>query len=263
MRLDGCTNRRANLRFCDHGPCAVASDHAAAPGCQRDIAGVVFSSGVAEYIHGRTTTDYNDLGRWLAASVDDRVKNEKWAWEALPVERPLQAPAVGISQYTVEVSGDTIFVGDNVPLPIRNRQVVSVDLTGIEETEVADVMALAASTAGIESVQGGIVWKLKHRTGRGFRDVDAYARALGDALVRHDDGPSVVILEEDLAMIVGRLICEELAIKADIVILDGLLADAEFLDVGRQHEDSPTVPVVFKSFVFDQLREDSRSQHIQ
>ena len=73
---------------------------------------------------GRTTTDYNDLGRWLAASVDEQVRNGKWTWETLPVERPLRATAVGISQYTVEVSGDTVFVGDDVPLPIRNRRVV-------------------------------------------------------------------------------------------------------------------------------------------
>ena len=84
-------------------------------------------------------------------------------------------------------------------------------------------MARAASTADIESVQGGVVWKLKHRTGRGYRDVAAYARALGAALVKHDHGPSVVILDEDLAMTVGRLICDELAIKTDIVILDGLV----------------------------------------
>ena len=223
-----------------------------------DIEAVVFSSGVAEYIHGRTTTDYNDLGRWLAASVDEQVRNGKWTWETLPVERPLRATAVGISQYTVEVSGDTVFVGNDVPLPIRNRRVVSVDLEGLDEHAVPAAMARAASTADIESVQGGVVWKLKHRTGRGYRDVAAYARALGAALVKHDHGPSVVILDEDLAMTVGRLICDELAIKTDIVILDGLVADAEFLDVGTPHNDSSTVPVVLKSFVFDQLREDGQ-----
>ncbi len=221
-----------------------------------DINGVVFSSGVAEYIHKRTTRDYDDLGKWLAQAVDERIKAGRWNWKSLPIENPLRATALGISQYTVEVSGDTIFVGDNLPLPIRNRKVVSVDLTGIEGSGVAEAMAEAAAGTDIESVKGGIAWKLKIRIGRRYKDVAAFAQALGGALVRHDDGPSVVILNEDVAMTVGRLISDELSIKQAIVVLDGVFADVEFLDVGRQDEDSATVPIILKSFVFKELRED-------
>lgn len=117
-------------------------------------------------------------------------------------------------------------------------------------------MAEAAATTGLESVKAGVVWKLEHRIGRRYQDVAAFARALGAGLVEHDDGPSVVILAEDLAMTVGRLISDEMGIKAAIVVLDGVVADADFLDVGRQHEDSSTVPIVLKSFVFEELREE-------
>ena len=117
-------------------------------------------------------------------------------------------------------------------------------------------MAEAVAKTDIESVKGGIVWKLRGRIGRRYAEVAAFANALGSALTRHDDGPSVVILDQDLAMTVGRLIGDELGIKQDIVILDGVFADAEFLDVGRPHEDSSTVPIVLKSFVFEALRED-------
>ena len=49
----------------------------------KNIDGVVFSSGVAEYIHKRTTRDYGDLGRWLARSVDERIETGRCA-QAVP-----------------------------------------------------------------------------------------------------------------------------------------------------------------------------------
>jgi ethanolamine utilization protein EutA len=222
-----------------------------------DIGSVIYSSGVAEYIHRRTSEDFGDLGRWLADAVHGRINAGRWSWNSLEISNPLRATATGISQYTVEVSGDTIYVGAGVELPQRNRQVIEVDLVGVELTRVHDLMREAATGAEIESVGGGIVWKLTHRVGRGFDDMAAFARTLGEALKRLDgDQASVVILGEDIAMTVGRLIGAELAIKSNVVMLDGVSAEAAFLDVGRHRDDSATVPIILKSLVFEKLRGD-------
>lgn len=217
----------------------------------KDIDAVVFSSGVAEYIHKRTDEHFDDLGMWLAEAVDRHINHGRWTWTSLPISSPLRATAVGISQYTVEVSGDTIFVGRSVDLPIRNRHVVVVDLTGVEGARFSESMATATDGTGIESIDGGVAWKIIHHSGRGYTQVAEFARALGAALVKLDAGSSVVILSEDLAMTVGRLIADELDIKEAIVILDGVAADAAFIDVGTYREDSSTVPIVLKSLSFN------------
>jgi ethanolamine utilization protein EutA len=217
------------------------------------IDGVVFSSGVAEYIHKRTDERFDDLGIWLAEAVDWHVNHGRWTWKPLPISSPLRATAVGISQYTVEVSGDTIFIGRSVDLPIRNRLVVVVDLTGVDGARFPESMARAAEGTGIDSVDGGVAWKLIHHTGRGYTQVAEFSMALGSALVELDGGSSVVLLSEDLAMTVGKLIADELDIKEAIVILDGISANAAFLDVGTFREDSSTVPIVLKSLSFNPL----------
>jgi ethanolamine utilization protein EutA len=65
------------------------------------------------------------------------------------------------------------------------------------------------------------------------------------------EGPVALILDQDIAMLVGRLIADELEITEDVVVLDGIsLQDVHFVDLGRFRPESNTVPVVLKSLVF-------------
>src|SRR5207245_1523111 len=83
---------------------------------------IVFSGGVAEYIYGCETAEFGDLGPRLAAAVlargGDRVILN-------PRER-IRATCIGASQYTVQVSGNTIFLPDAGILPVRNVPVAAV-----------------------------------------------------------------------------------------------------------------------------------------
>ena len=40
-------------------------------------AGVTFSGGVSEFIYGRETNDYGDLGKFLADAIVSRLKSKK------------------------------------------------------------------------------------------------------------------------------------------------------------------------------------------
>ena len=69
---------------------------------------LTFSGGVSEYVYGREAEDLSRLGPLLARAVEARTA--QWG---VPVEAPVEgirATVVGASQYTIQVSGSTIFV---------------------------------------------------------------------------------------------------------------------------------------------------------
>jgi ethanolamine utilization protein EutA len=74
-----------------------------------------FSGGVSEYIYGHEDKNFGDLGPMLAERIKKQV--EDWGVEIIPPVEGIRATVVGASQYTIQVSGNTIFVAPNDTLP--------------------------------------------------------------------------------------------------------------------------------------------------
>jgi ethanolamine utilization protein EutA len=82
----------------------------------------VYSGGVAEFIYHDETRMFGDLGPWLGKAV--RSNQQQWhAALGLPAEC-IRATVIGASQYTVQVSGNTIFLSDPQLLPLHNLPVI-------------------------------------------------------------------------------------------------------------------------------------------
>ncbi|HLQ05981.1 MAG TPA: ethanolamine ammonia-lyase reactivating factor EutA, partial [Verrucomicrobiae bacterium] len=63
--------------------------------------------------------------------------------------------------------------------------------------------------------------------------------------------PLVVVLDADVAGIVGQMLQDELGVRAPIVCVDQIqLSDLDFIDIGEVVPDRGVVPVVVKSLVF-------------
>src|ERR1700754_2643470 len=86
---------------------------------------VTFSGGVSEYVYGRETREFGDLGLMLAAAVRKRI--EASGAEIRETDEGIRATVVGASQYTVQVSGSTVYVEPQSVLPLRNLPVVVLD----------------------------------------------------------------------------------------------------------------------------------------
>jgi ethanolamine utilization protein EutA len=62
-----------------------------------------------------------------------------------------------------------------------------------------------------------------------------------------------VMLDGDVAMSLGRLLRDELAVAGPLLVVDGLsLRDFDYIDIGRVRHPSRTVPVTIKSLLFGQ-----------
>lgn len=218
-----------------------------------DIVSVVFSSGVGEYIYRREEREFGDLAIWIADAVRERCEGGDWPWRwHVPEASPIRATVTGIAQQTVEMSGDTIFVGSEDALPMRNREIRSLDIASLDRAEdIAQAMKDVAADESLSSAHGGVVWDVRCGSGREYAYLAELARGLGEGGLATGGVPLGLILDQDIAMLVGRLISDELEVTRDVVVLDGIsLHDIHFVDFGRLRPDSNTVPVVLKSLVF-------------
>jgi len=85
----------------------------------------------------------------------------------------------------------------------------------------------------------------------------ANLRAFADGVIgglwrRVSDGRAIyLMIDGDIALTLGTILREELAVANDLLILDGIdLRDFDFVDLGRIRHPSNTVPVTIKSLVF-------------
>jgi ethanolamine utilization protein EutA len=216
---------------------------------------VTFSGGVSEYIYGRETAGFGDLGVLLAQEIRARV--EGWG---PPIERSnegIRATVVGASQYTTQVSGSTIYVSPMEALPLRNVPVIAP--TMLLEAEVIDAAVVAAAIKGVlrrldlgegdTPVAVFVPW----RGSATFHRLDGFCKGavagLVDVLARGH--PLVLAGDGDVGGLLGIHLREEMRITNAIVSVDGLeLKDFDFIDIGTMLPSSGAVPVVIKSLIF-------------
>jgi ethanolamine utilization protein EutA len=220
-----------------------------------DISGVMFSGGVAEYVYGREQRDFADLGLLLGQALRRRVKDGVLPFPLLPAGECIRATALGASEYSVQLSGNTGWVSDpDALLPRRNLQVVR---PAYELGKQVDAGVLAQAVrrhlAVVEDPDQDVALAMSWSGPPSHDRLLPFARGLCDALAeRLERGlPVYLMLDGDVAMTLGRLLRDELGVTNDLLVVDGLsLRDFDYIDIGKVRHPSRTVPVTIKSLVF-------------
>ena len=231
----------------------------------RGVQGAMFSGGVGEYVYGREERDFGDLGRRLGHAIRDRLDAGRFPFPLLPAGECIRATALGASEYSVQLSGNTVYVSSPRDLlPRRNLQVIQ------PRVKLEDTVDPAAVTAAIrhhfeqfDLVEGDaeIALAFRWRGAPSHPRLAAFARGIVDALPRTlaSQKPLFIILDGDVAQTLGGILKDELGVASDVLVLDGIsLWDFDYIDLGRVRMPSFTVPVTIKSLVFS---EDPRRPH--
>lgn len=216
---------------------------------------VLFSGGVAEYLHGRESQSFGDLGLRLAAAIRERC-----AAHAVSTEPPMygiRATVLGASQYTVQLSGGTIFVSPDDVLPLRNvltlRPPLALERDALDPEQIA--AAVRSSLAAIDAsdpeqpVALGFAW----HGSASFARLDALCTGLIAGLARRLEAgaPLVLVTDTDVGGLIGMHCREARGLANAIVSIDGIdLGELDFIDIGALIESSGAVPVVIKSLQF-------------
>lgn len=222
-----------------------------------DIAGVVLSGGVAEYVYGTEDRDLGDLGRRLGGAIAERLANGSIPWLLLPAAAMIRATALGASAFSVQLSGTTCYLKDaEVLLPRRNLPVLRPDYQlgeEIDEAAVAAAISRHLQTFGADRPDGDLVLALRWSGHLSYRRLLAFARAVVAGMGQRIEVGRCVMLavDADVASSLGAVLREDCGISGEILVIDGLrLLDFDYIDLGRPLVPSGVVPVTIKSLAF-------------
>jgi ethanolamine utilization protein EutA len=214
---------------------------------------ISFSGGVAEYIFRRETADYGDIAKLLADEIVAQMKTRSSVPVIEPIER-IRATVIGASQFTVQVSGKTIYLPDASVLPVRNIPVVhlDLDLSGyIHEDGFVDALTRSADYLDLTpSAKIAIAFQFSGepdypRLATMARSIMRFAAPTG----RRDE-LLVLMIDGDIARGLGRIIHKELCLEGKLVSIDGVrLRQLDFVDIGELIDPPGVVPVVIKSLL--------------
>lgn len=220
------------------------------------IDAVMFSGGVSEYIYGYEKGDYGDLGGVLAEEI--RQCAERFDF-GIPLEQSSQgirATVIGASQYTVQVSGSTIFISEDNILPLRNLPVVTIKIN--EENLTSQGMETAIKGAighlDIIAVENPIALALHWALEPAYPLLKTLVRSLLSGLegVLKRNMPLVLVFNSDIGRLIGNLLSQELKTNYKIISIDGVeLQEFDYIDIGKEISGTCVVPVVIKSLIFN------------
>ena len=223
------------------------------------IDGVMVSGGVGEYVYGRETATFGDWGRAFGAALRRGIDSGRLGWPLLPAGECIRATALGASEYSVQLSGNTTYISaPGALLPRRNLPVLQPDVTlgaRIDPGEVA--AAIRRHFLRFDRTEGDDEVAIAFR----WQGLPSYARLSGLArgvvaampatLARR--APLYLVLDGDVAQTLGNLLRDELGVQSEVLVIDGItLRDFDYVDLGRIRLPSNTVPVTIKSLVFSE-----------
>ncbi len=221
------------------------------------IDSVVFSGGVAEFFYDREDRDFGDLGLRLGKVLRRRVDSGDLPWELLPDSQGIRSTALGGSEFTAQLSGNTGYISNpETLLPRRNIQVVRPDFEFTDEFDVDQLTSAIVSHMemfDVDVTDADIVLAFHWEGKPEFERIETLADGIRRALAKRisQGKPIYVILDADIALNLGVILREDFAIDNDILVIDGLaLWDFDYVDLGRMRTPSRTVPVTIKSLVF-------------
>jgi ethanolamine utilization protein EutA len=223
------------------------------------IDGVMFSGGVAEYIYERETRDFGDMGPRLGRAIHALIDKKALPWPVLPAGECIRATALGASEYSVQLSGNTSYISaPGELLPRRNLQVLLPPFA-CSETIDADRLAKAIRNHliafDITDAEHEIALALRWSGLPSYQRLAAFAEGIKRGLADRIDKklPLYIMLDGDVAQTLGHILRDELHVESELLVIDGVvLWDFDYIDLGRIRMPSYTVPVTIKSLVFNE-----------
>ena len=216
---------------------------------------LTFSGGVAEYIYGREPTRYGDLGPDLAEALHAAAEQGRLPAQPVPLGEGIRATVLGASQFSVQLSGNTVHISDPTVLPLRNLPVVYARLESANPDAAAVAQAIRNGFVRLDLTEGehAAAVALPWRGEPHYANLRALADGIAQAMPRSLAAgfPLVIALDGDIGASLGGILTEELDVTAPLVAIDGLqLVELDYVDVGEVILPANVVPVVVKSLAF-------------
>ena len=215
---------------------------------------ITFSGGGAEYMFGHEQQEFGDIAKLLATDLARELSQRS----GLPLIDPgqrIRATVIGASQFTVQVSGKTIYLPDPYVLPVHNVPVLRVRIDSAGEVDPERLVA--AIRAGMDEIDLDHAGRVAIAFGWHGDPEHARLKTAGEGILRALEPLRarikllLLMIDGDIGKTFGRIFHRELNWPGKIVSIDGMeLQELDFVDVGELIAPPGVVPVVIKSLLF-------------
>ncbi len=222
---------------------------------------LMLSGGVAEYVYGSETKDYNDLGILLANEVRRQVEER-----SIPLSQPehrIRATVIGAGQSTLQVSGSTTFLTSGLAYPLRNLPVVTPHISKVRSSasDVCQAVVSALRRFDLEEGRNRMILAFNDAVRPSYESLTEFVKGVLKGLPNTvaEELPILMCFDSDIGNSVGNVMKRETDVKSKILSIDEItLHEGDFVDVGEPIIEGVVVPVVVKTLVFDDRSSDSR-----
>jgi ethanolamine utilization protein EutA len=219
------------------------------------VGAYTFSGGVSEYIYQREPARFGDLGSLLGSELD-RLMREA-GLNVLEPAGGIRATVIGASQYSVQVSGSTIFVHPDDAVPVRNVPVIrpafELPDAAIDASAVAAALRDDLERYNLNTGESPVAIALRWQGSATYDRLDSFCKGVteGMAPLLARNHPVILVYDTDVGGLAGIHLKSEMAIANPVISIDGIeLRAFDFVDIGSLIPSTGAVPVVIKSLVF-------------
>lgn len=219
------------------------------------IKAISFTGGVADSIYDTSEKDifqYGDIGILLGQRIAHSSLLKKF--QLFKPEETIRATVVGAGTHTTEISGSTITYTEEI-FPLKNIPILK--LSREEESSDPDKFS--------ELLQEKINWfradkELQHiaiafhgKAHPSFSEIQMYAEGLLNGMKEliEENYPLIIIVEQDMAKVLGHALFVRLRQKRNLVCIDSIrVENGDYIDIGKPIAEGRVLPVIIKTLVF-------------
>lgn len=217
---------------------------------------VSFSGGVADCIENTNDGEnfrYGDIGVALGRAIAKSKIPQQL--KVLPAVETIRATVVGAGSHTTGISGSTISVSPGV-LPMQNIPVLklSTEDEALPLAQWGEAILQKVQWFNLEGEKQNLALAFSGPENLGFTEVTTLAQEVikGMQGVLCKTCPLVVVIEKDLAKVMGQTLRNQLGFKKDVICIDTIkVENGDYIDIGRELVDGNVVPVIVKTLVFN------------
>jgi ethanolamine utilization protein EutA len=161
----------------------------------------------------------------------------------------IRATVIGAGEYTVQASGTTSYFSDTSLLPVMGLKV----LRARDTVDLRAEIRLQLSKFDLERYGPGVALALQLPETLDYATLRSIAEQVQTIVAEDPEGaPLLLMLDQDVAKSLGRIIKQELKLPQEVIAVDGIEVegDLDYVDIGRPLGVTEVVPVTVKSLVF-------------